>query len=263
MTLPLPLPIEGFRAALAKDLPRIGGSVGFSDPLVTDAIASAMDFLWIDLEHTAMSPEALSGHLLAARAAGVPALVRVPAAGTPFVKPVLDAGADGIIVPQIRTVEEVWGVVSDCRYPPVGTRGFGPRVPSRYGRVPAAEVAAAANRLLFVSVQIETREAYEALDAIVKVPGLDALVIGPWDLSGAIGTLGDVESPVVLGAIERIARTARAAGLSVGAGMGVLPQYAARLRRLGVQWFQVGGDYGYLASAADAMARDTRAAMGA
>jgi 2-keto-3-deoxy-L-rhamnonate aldolase RhmA len=254
-------PIEEFRAALAAGRPRIGCSVGFSDPLVSDTLASAMDFLWIDLEHSPMSPEALAGHLLAARAGHVPAIVRVPGVGTPFIKPALDAGADGIVVPQVRTVEEVRAVVSDCRYPPAGTRGFGPRVPSRYGRVPAAEVVERANRTLFVSVQIETREAYEALEDIVSVPGLDSVVIGPWDLSGAIGTLGDVESPLILGAVARIVAAARRAGLPVGAGMGVLPAYAATLHGLGVQWLQVGGDSGYLAWAADRIAADVRAAL--
>ncbi len=254
-------PIDAFRAALAQDRPRVGCAIGFSDPLVTDAIASAFDFVWIDLEHSNMSPEALSGHLLAARAAGVPALVRVAAAGTPHIKLVADAGADGIIVPQIRTPAEVKAAVADCRYPPLGVRGFGPRVPSRYGRLPTAEVVEAANRSLFVSVQIETREAYEALEQIVRIPGLDSVVVGPWDLSGAIGTLGDVESPLVLDAIRRIATVARKAGLSVGAGMGSLPAYAAKLRGLGVQWLQVGGDSGYLSWAADKVAADTRAAL--
>ncbi len=254
-------PIEAFRAALAEDRPRIGCAVGFADPLVTDAIASSFDFVWIDLEHSTMSPEALSGHLLAARAAGVPALVRVSAAGTPFIKLVVDAGAEGVIVPQVRTPAEVKAAVSDCRYPPLGVRGFGPRVPSRYGRLPTPEVVEAANRSLFVAVQIETREAYESLEEIVRIPGLDSVVVGPWDLSGAIGALGDVESPLILDAIKRIAAVARQAGLSVGAGMGSLPAYAARLRRLGVQWLQVGGDSGYLAWAADTVAADTRAAL--
>ena len=253
--------IEKFRAALAAGKACIGCGVGFSDPLVSDALAGSMDFLWIDLEHCAMSPEALSGHLIAARASGVPAIVRVPMAGTPFIKPVLDAGADGIIVPGIHTEDEVRQVVADCRYPPVGSRGFGPRVPSRYGRIPAGDVVRTANRDLFVAVQIETREAYESLDRIVRVQGIDSVVIGPWDLSGAIGTLGDVESPLVMAAIQRIVSAAKAAGIFVGAGMGVEPSYAATLRRLGVDWLQLGGDFSYLVWAADRILAEARQAM--
>ena len=254
-------PIAAFRASLAAGTQLVGCTVGFSDPLVSDALAASVDFLWIDLEHSAMSPEALSGHLLAARAGGKPALVRVPYAGTAFTKPVLDAGADGIIVPQVRTVEEVRRVVADCRYPPAGTRGFGPRVPSRYGRVPDADVVRAANRDLFVAVMIETREAFESVETIVRVPGLDSVVIGPWDLSGAIGTLGDVTSPRLMEAAQRIASAARSAGIFVGAGMGQLPEYARAMARLGAQWLQVGGDAGYLASAVERTMTEVRSLL--
>ena len=256
-------PIAAFRAALAAGTTQIGCTIGFSDPLVSDALAPCLDFLWIDLEHSAMSPEALSGHLLAARAAGKPALVRVPSAGTFLTKPILDAGADGIIVPQLRTVEEVRQVVADCRYPPAGTRGFNPRVPSRYGRIPGPEVVRTANRDVFVAVMIETREALEAVESIVRVPGLDSVVIGPWDLSGAIGTLGDVTSPRVMEAARQIASAARSAGISVGAGMGALPEYARAMVQLGVQWLQFGGDAGFLASAADQAMADVRSLLDA
>jgi 2-keto-3-deoxy-L-rhamnonate aldolase RhmA len=254
-------PIAAFRAALAAGTTPIGCTIGFSDPLVSDALSSCMDFLWIDLEHSAMSPESLSGHLLAARAAGKPALVRVPSLGTFNTKPILDAGADGIIVPQVRTVEEVRQAVADCRYPPAGTRGFNPRVPSRYGRIPEAEVVSTANREVFVAVMIETREALEAVESIARVPGLDSLVIGPWDLSGAIGTLGDVRNPRMMEAARRVASAARSAGIFVGAGMGALPDFARSMVQLGVQWLQFGGDSGFLVAAADRAVADLRALL--
>jgi len=229
----------------------VGASVGFSDPLVSDALADSVDFIWIDLEHSAMSPEALAGHLLAARSKSVPALVRVPGGTAPFIKPVLDAGADGIIVPQVRSAEEVRDVVGDCRYPPLGRRGYGPRVPSNYGRRGGREYAERANENLFVAVQIETAEAVECLDEIVTIPGLDSVVIGPWDLSSALGVLGNVEHPKVVAAMEMIVKKARAAGLFVGAGMGPDPQYACLMAERGIQWLQVGGDYSYLVNEAE------------
>ena len=97
-----------------------------SDPRVTDAMGDSMDFIWIDMEHTPMSYESLAGHILAAHLHGVAVIVRVQApnfngaAGAPYgwsIKAALDSGADGIIVPQMRTVDEVRSVVSDCRYP--------------------------------------------------------------------------------------------------------------------------------------------------
>jgi 2-keto-3-deoxy-L-rhamnonate aldolase RhmA len=108
-----------------------------------------------------------------------------------------------------------------------------------------------ANQELFVAVQIENAEALAALDEIVAVPGLDCVVIGPWDLSAALGLLGQVEHPQVVAAIETIIRKARAAGLFVGAGMGPDAEYARTMIRRGVQWLQVGGDYSYMIQCAD------------
>lgn len=250
--------ISRFREQLAADEVCIGASITFTDPRVTDALADSVDFLWIDLEHSFMSPEALSGHLLAARGRQKAALVRVTGSSTPFIKPVLDMGADGIIVPQIRSADEVWRVVRDCRYPPQGHRGYGPRVPSNYGRDGGAEYIARANRELFVAVQIETAEALAALDEILAIPGLDALVLGPSDLSGALGRLGDVEHPTVVAAIETVIAKTRAAGLSVGAGMGTDAAYAAKMAKRGVQWLQVGCDFGYLVEAMDGITKGIR-----
>jgi len=238
--------ITKFRQALKAGHVCLGPAITLSDPLVTDALGDSVDFFWIDLEHSNMSPDAVNGHLLAARARNVPALVRVSASGTPFIKPALDAGADGIVVPQVQGVEEVRQVVRDCRYPPLGRRGFGPRVPSNYGRDGGGAYVERANRNIFVAAQIETLEAMETIDEIVSVPGLDSVVIGPWDLSGALGMLGDVDHPNVVAAMETIIRSARAAGLFVGAGMGTDPDYASMMARIGVQWLQVGGDFGYL-----------------
>ena len=252
-------PIKRFREAMRAGRLQVGTGIGFSDPRVSDALAGSLDFLWIDLEHSPLSPEALAGHLLAARARAKPAFVRVPAAGAAFVKPILDLGADGIIVPQVRTVGEVRQTVADCRYPPAGTRGFGPRVPSNYGRVPTPEFVAAANRNVFVGVMIETAEALAAIDEIVRVPGLDSVVIGPWDLSGSLGMLGDVEHHRVLAAVDRVVAAAREAGIFVGSGMGVSADYALTMAARGCQWLQVGGDHGYLVWAADQLMAAIRA----
>ena len=243
--------IEKFRKNLGMDKRLIGVSVTYTDPLVTDTMGESADFFWIDLEHCAMSMEALAGHLLAARSRNVPALVRVSGSSTPFIKMVLDAGADGIIVPQVKYLDEVKSVVDDCRYPPLGKRGYGPRVPSNYGRNGGDEYLKWANSNIFVAVQIETKEALGSIDEIVKVPGLDSVVIGPMDLSGSLCGLGQVDNPIVIQAIDIIIEKAHNAGLSVGAGMGPDPDYAIFLAQKGVQWLQMGGDYGYLANIVD------------
>jgi 2-dehydro-3-deoxyglucarate aldolase/4-hydroxy-2-oxoheptanedioate aldolase len=250
--------ITNFRDKLKAGYICLGPGITLTDPLVTDALGDSVDFFWIDLEHSLMSPEALNGHLLSARARGVAALVRVTGSSMPFIKPVLDAGADGIIVPQVQSAEEVRQVVRDCHYPPLGTRGYGPRVPSNYGRDGGSEYITSANENIFVAVQIETMGALEAIDDIVAIPGLDSLVIGPQDLSGALGLLGDVEHPKVVAAIETIIKKARDAGLFVGAGMGTEPDYAYIMAKRGVQWLQVGGDFGYLIAFMDELTSSVR-----
>ena len=97
----------------------------------------------------------------------------------------------------------------------------------------------------------------------MSLPELDSVVIGPWDLSGAIGTLGEVTSPRLMEAARRGASAARSAGISVGAGMGALPEFARTMVQLGVQWLQYGGDSGFLASAADHAVAGLRSLLGA
>jgi len=254
--------IAEFRRRLKAGQICLGASVTLADPLVSDALADSVDFLWIDLEHSGMTVETVSRHVLAARGRGVPALVRVAGSDTPFIKPVLDAGADGIIVPQVRNAEEVTRVVADCRYPPAGRRGYGPRVPSNYGRDGGPAYVRRANRALFVSVQIETVEALEDLDRIAAIPGLDSLVIGPWDLSGALGVLGEVEHPKVIAAVETVIAKARDACLLVGAGMGINPEYASAMVKRGIQWLHVGCDCTYLVHCMDWITSSVRKQIG-
>lgn len=254
--------IAQFRQKLKSGHICIGAAVTFNDPLITEVLADSVDFIWIELEHNVMSAEALNGHFLAARGKNVPALVRVPGSSTPFIKPLLDSGADGIVVPQVRSAEEVRQVVADCRYPPLGHRGFGPRVPSNYGRDGGREYIERANENIFVAVQIENVEAFEALDDILAIRGLDSIVIGAWDLSGSFGMLGDVDHPKIVNAIETIISKTRTAGLFVGAGMGADAEYAYKMAKRGVQWLQVGGDFSYLIQYFDQITSTVRNRLG-
>lgn len=253
-----PSPIVAFRAKLAAGAICIGASITLNDPRVTDALGDSVDFFWIDMEHSLMSPAAVHGHLLAAKGRGVPALVRVTGSSTPFIKPVLDAGADGIIVPQVRSAEEVQQIVADCRYPPLGRRGYGPRVPGNYGRDSGSAYIDRANRELFVAVQIENQAAFHALDAILAIPSLDSIVLGPFDLSADMELLGQLDAPTVAAALDTIIAKSRAAGRFVGSGMGPDAKLALQMARRGVQWLQVGDDYGYMIQAMDQITASVR-----
>ena len=242
--------IRAFRARLAAGELCLGPAVTFTDPAVTESLCNSADFIWIDTEHVAMNPETVTGHLMAARAGGKAALVRVPSSAIGHVKPILDAGAPGIVVPQVRSAAEVRHVVDASRYPPAGDRGFGPHRPSNYGRALSDFDAYAVdmNRDLFVSVQIEHAEAYRELEEIAAIPGLDSLVIGPVDLSGSISTLGRLDDDAVVTAMERIIDVGHEAGLSIGMGMGSQYAFGRRWSSRGVDWIQVDCDYSYLIS---------------
>ncbi len=235
--------IAKFRNDLNAGKVCIGAGISLSDPLVSEALADSADFLWIDMEHSNMSPEAVNWHLLAARGKNKPAFVRVAAGSTALIKPALDAGADGIIVPQVKSMEEVRSIVADCRYPPVGKRGFGPRVPSNFGRSTGAAYVREADESVLAMVMLETAEALEAIEQITALPGLDSVVIGPADLTLALGEGRDMRSPRTEAAIRKIITAALSNGKLVGAGMGVDVSFARYLAGLGVQWLQVGSDY--------------------
>ena len=232
----------------------IGSGIVFTDSQASEAMADSIDFLWYDMEHSGFSLEVLRAHLMVARNKRKPALVRVTASGTAHIKPVLDAGASGIVVPQVRSVEEVESIVSDARYPPMGLRGFGPLVPTNYGRDDGGvEYAERANKGIYVSVMIETAEALQAIDQIVAIPGLDGVVVGPWDLSAAHDMLGQVGHPDMVARMERIINAARDAGLTVGSGMPVDADFAMAQVQRGVQLLQIGADVEYMIQGADSI----------
>ena len=238
--------INGMRAKLRAGEIVLGAGITLSDPTVTEALAPFVDFFWIDMEHNATTTEAMLGHLIAARAGGAASIVRIPSNDVGWVKRVLDSGAEGIILPRAYSAREVADFVSACRYPPLGTRGFGPRRPMQYGRLDQQEYLRQANRDVFVSVQLETVELLAELDEVLKIEGLDSLVLGPQDLSGSMGRLGETTHPEVIEAMKTAASKAKAAGKFIGSGLGANPEFARVLIDCGVQWMQAGNDFEYM-----------------
>jgi 2-dehydro-3-deoxyglucarate aldolase len=237
-------PIRQFRRKLKHDGLCLGSSITMSDPVASEVLGRFSDFLWIDLEHSVLNLESLEAHLVAARAVHTAALVRVPGCEEWFIKRVLDAGAGGIIVPQVRSAAEVKRVVDACRYMPLGNRGYGPRRASNYGQDP--QYLETVNDDVFVSVQIENVEALAEIEKIVQIPGLDSIALGPFDLAASMGHMRHPERPEVVAAIDRVIRAAKSNGLFVGMGGPADEAYAQRAIRQGVQWLQCGTDFEYM-----------------
>ena len=229
----------------------LGCGVSFTDPTVTELFCHVVDFVWIDMEHNALTLESVQAHIMATKGSDAAALVRVPWNDPVLVKPVLDIGADGIIAPLVRTVEDVRLAVASCRYPPEGIRGFGPRRPINYGRISDAEYCKRANQEIISVAQIEHIDAVNAMDEIVKVQGLTAIVIGANDLAGSMGHMGNPQHAEVQSAIESVVTTARQAGIYPGIGLADDPEALMEWVNKGVQWVQTGVDWAHLARSID------------
>ena len=119
----------------------VGTGITLSDAAVTEALAGTLDYVWIDAEHNPMSLHVMEAHLRATNGSDTAGLVRVPWNDPVLIKPVLDIGADGVIIPLIRTADDAQRAVAACRYPPDGVRGFGPRRASKYARLGGPEAA--------------------------------------------------------------------------------------------------------------------------
>ena len=250
--------IKHFRGKLDAGRICLGAGITLSDSSVVEALAPCVDFVWIDLEHSHLGYESVQSHLIAARAGGVAALVRVRNSDVAHIKPLLDIGAQGIIVPQVRTAAEVRSVVDICRYAPVGRRGYGPRRPAEYGRRGGPEFMQESNRQVFVAVQIENREALEELDAIASTEGLDSLALGPYDLAISLGHADELQHPDVVAAVKRVVAAALRGHKYIGTGMGAYAGNALDAVALGIQWIQCGDDYGYMVAHADELMAEIR-----
>jgi len=242
--------VSNFRKKLVSGEICLGAGITLNDPIVVEALAPLVDFFWIDMEHNPIGIETMVGYLIAARAGGVPAFVRVPDSSTAFIKRVLDSGAEGVIVPQVCTAIEAQQVIDACRYKPLGNRGWGPRRPSQYGFRGVQQVLTEAREQLFVAVQIENSQALNEVEEIAKIKGIDSLVVGPFDLSASLGYLGQLDHPEVESAIKHIIKVAHEAGLAVGFGDEANAESVNRWVTMGADWVQAGGDVSYMIQSA-------------
>lgn len=195
--------------------PLVGSLVTISSPDVTDMLSRVgFDFLWIENEHAPMDTLAAQT-LIQAVGGRCPCLVRIPDKEEVWVKKALDIGCDGIVVPQIRSAEEARRVVEWSLFPPEGRRSVGVARAHGYGMTFQAYVETA-NEELVIVLQAEHAQAVERIDEIVRVERVDAVLIGPFDLSGSLGVLGQVDHPAVLEAIETIREACEGAGMPLG-----------------------------------------------
>lgn len=180
----------------------IGTLLTLSCPSVAEILSQIVDWLWFDLEHSSISLETAQAMLQAVNNR-CPCLIRAPWNDSVWIKRILDTGCDGIIIPQIKTSEEVEAVIQACKYPPEGIRSVGISRAHNYG-MNFQEYIEKANNALTIVIQIEHIEAVENIESIVNIIGFDAVMIGSYDLSASMGLTGDLEHPKVKQAISTI-----------------------------------------------------------
>lgn len=230
----------------------LGTHIHTGEPSLTElAGRCGFDYLWIDTEHTAVDYRTLQMHLIAAAAAGCPAIVRVPQNEPYLAKRVLDAGPDGIIFPNINSPEEARKAMDACLYPPDGKRGYGPVRAVGYGLERTEEYLASARGRVCRFVQAEHVEAVRSLEAILEVDGIDGVILGPCDLSGSIGRLGDMDCDEVQELIGRTIEVCRKRGVPVGVSLGACDgETVLAWKKRGVQFASAGSEYGFVAACA-------------
>jgi 2-keto-3-deoxy-L-rhamnonate aldolase RhmA len=222
------------------------------------AKTAGFDSLYVDMEHSSFSFETTGQICMAALAAGITPLVRVP--GVAVVSRVLDGGALGIIAPHVRSAADARAYVAAAKFPPLGERSAaGPLPHLHYQTFPAAEADAALNDATLLMVQFESDAALAKADEIAAVDGVDMVMIGTNDLLADWGLAGQYEHPRVREAYAATIAACRRHGKHVGVGgLSSRPQLAAEFVRMGARYVSTGTDLGFLLTAATAKAKEVR-----
>ncbi|MGI8554019.1 MAG: HpcH/HpaI aldolase family protein [Dehalococcoidia bacterium] len=207
--------------------PAIGGWCGIPSSFATEIMAhQGFDWLCVDLQHGIVDYQVAVTMLQAISTTETMPIVRVPWNDPAWIMKVLDAGAYGVIIPLVNTKAEAEAAVAACRYPPVGIRSSGPARAIYYG---GRDYQEHANEEILCICMIETKQGIANLDEICSVPGLDAVYIGPADLSLALGLppRADVEEQIHVDTVRRIRETAHNRGIKAAMHCAGAP-FAAR-----------------------------------
>lgn len=204
-----------FRKQLKSGQLLIGTMVTLDSLEVAEILAGiGFDWLFLDAEHSPLDPPGLRRVMQGAGPA-MPCLVRLSASEEVPIKKALDVGAAGIIAPRVNSAEQAQQVVRFSKYAPLGIRGVGLGRAQGYG-LKFQEYVQQANENVVVVVQAEHVQAVENIEAIVQVAGVDAVLIGPYDLSASLGRMGQVDHPEVVSAIAHVTDVCRKAEMPLG-----------------------------------------------
>jgi len=207
--------LKPFRERLQAGEILLSTLVSFPSPEVVELLAKLnFDWLFIDGEHGPFGTLEMQ-RMLQAASINCPCLIRVPSNDLVYIKQALDIGAAGVIVPQINSAEEAQLAVNAAKYPTTGHRGVGLARAHEYG-ISFTDYLAKANDETCVVIQAETRGAIEQIEEIVAIKDVDAVLIGPYDLSANLGHTGEIDHPEVVDAITKVEHACKQANVKLG-----------------------------------------------
>jgi len=222
----------------------LGSGLLAPSPHLTGMILSARpDFLWIDTEHLPFGSEALDYIPVLARMRGVAPLIRVAHNDPGLIKKAYDVGAVAVMVPQVNTPEEAARAVEYARYPPLGQRGLSPMWTTVAGE-DWNQVIKSANEETLLVLQLESRQAYDNIAQIARVPGFDVLLVGPLDLSASLGRITETGSKEVQEIMREVPKKLEGTGIAAGTTLMEVAELQEKIR-WGYQFLNVGNAVSY------------------
>lgn len=204
------------RQALLDRKLSLGAWMQIGHPACAEIFARAgFDWVCVDLEHGAIDLETMANIFRTIDGFDCVPVARLPLNDPVWIHRTLDAGARGMIIPMVKTAAEAEAAIRESKYPPRGVRGYGYSRANMHG-MDFAEYIASANDEIAMIMQIEHKDAIANIDAILEVPGVDGVFIGPLDLSGSMGITGQLDHPQMIAALDKYRAACKSHKMAAG-----------------------------------------------
>lgn len=219
------------------------GWVSYDHPSITETFAMAgFDFIAIDMEHSTINLEQAQRIIAAAQGEGSLCLPRPVSHSNDYIKPLLESGADGLVVQMVNTADEVKELIKHLKFPPVGRRSYGVNRAQMYGFEFENYVQTWNETSSFI-IQVESIEAVEKIDSLLEFDEVDGVMVGPYDISGSLGVPGKTNHPDVVKASKKVIEACEKYGKSCGTQVADANKDSVhKLFDLGYTWAILGSD---------------------
>ena len=192
------------------------GWVSYSHPSITETFARAgFDFIAIDMEHSTITLPEAQRIIAASQGEGVPCLPRPVSHSNDWIKPLIESGADGLLIQMVNKPEEVQNLINDIKYPPLGKRSYGVNRAQAYGFDFDNYIKSWNDESIFM-IQVESIEAVKNIESLLEFDEVDGVMIGPLDISGSLGVPGQTSHPLVIEASKKVINACEKYGKSCG-----------------------------------------------